>query len=439
MSRILIKHGRVVDPASSLDEVCDVLVEDGLIAHVGRVESAEASRQIDAAGMIVVPGLIDTRAELREPGFEEDETIESGLRAALAGGFTTVACLPNTDPPLDTPAGVEFVLHQAARIRGANVAVIAAVSKGRQGAELAEIGSLVSAGAVAFSDAPAPIHNPDLMRRALEYCLMFDRPIFSHTEVRELSSEGIMHEGLLSTVLGLSGMPAEAEDVMTARDLRLAESTGGTVHLCNVSTSGSVELIRRAKQRGVAVTAGITLAHLTMDDGRLRTFDANYKVKPPLRSPDHVQACVNALTDGTLDVICTGHAPRATEKKMRELDLAPFGMTMLDCALSLAITDLIEPGVLDWTALVSKMSTRPAHLLGLRGKGTLSVGAAADIAIIDPLAERVWEEQHFRSKSRNSPLIGRRLRGRAETVIVGGKVLWQVADAAQPVEAHGGL
>ncbi len=433
---ILIKHGRVVDPASALDDVRDVLIDDGVISHVGHVDSADAAHVIQADGMIVVPGLVDTRVELREPGFEEDETIESGLTAAVAGGFTTVACLPNTDPPLDTPAGVEFVLHQAERIRGANVAVIAAVSKGREGAELSEIGSLVSAGAVAFSDAPAPIHNPDLMRRALEYCLMFDRPIFSHTEVRELSSEGIMHEGLVSTVLGLAGLPAEAEDVMTARDLRLAESTGGRVHLCNVSTSGSIELIRRAKQRGVSVTAGTTLAHVTMDDGRLRTFDANYKIQPPLRSPEHVQACIQALQDGTLDVICTGHAPRATEKKMRELDLAPFGMTMLDCALSLAITDLIEPGLLDWATLVTKMSTTPAWLLGLERKGTLSAGAIADITIIDPRTERILDKTHFQSKSHNSPLIGRRLRGRAHIVIVGGQVLWQAAEEGQPMVAR---
>lgn len=430
MSRILIKHGRVVDPALSLDEVRDVLVDDGVISAVGHVESADDVQVIDAGGMIVVPGLVDTRAELREPGFEEDETIESGLLAAVAGGFTTVACLPNSDPAVDTPAGVEFILRQAERVRGAQVAVIAAVSKGREGAELAEIGSLVTAGAVAFSDAPAPIHNPDLMRRALEYCLMFDRPVFSHTEVRELSSEGIMHEGLVSTVLGLPGLPAEAEDVMTARDLRLAEATGGRVHLCNVSTSGSVELIRRAKQRGVAVTAGVTLAHLTMDDSRLRTFDSNFKINPPLRSHDHVQACLNGLNDGTLDVICTGHAPRATEKKMRELDLAPFGMTMFDSALSLAITDLIEPGLLDWPTLISKMSHSPARVLGLQRKGTLSVGADADITIIDPAAERILETKHFQSKSYNCPLIGRCLRGQAAMVIVKGELMWQ-ADKVQ--------
>jgi dihydroorotase len=423
MSQILIKGGRVVDPSQRLDRVTNVLLEEGRVAGLD-VDEAGDALTIDATNRVVTPGLIDMHVELREPGFEEDETIATGTAAALAGGFTSIACLPNTDPPIDTQASVEFVQHQAARADACHVLVIACVSKGQQGSELAEIGSLAKAGAVGFSDAPSPIHNPELMRRALEYCRMFHRPVLNHPEVRELTVGGIMHEGLVSLTVGLGGMPPEAEDMMVARDLRLSEATGERVHLMNISSAGCVDLIRRAKDRGVTVTAEITPAHFSLTDDCLRTFDSNFKINPPLRSQFHVDHCIEGLKAGTLDVIASGHAPRAAEKKMRELDLAPFGMSALETTLAAVITFLIEPGHLDWTSAVEKLSCNPARILGQSGKGTLRVGADADVTIIDPHWEWEVSADRFRSKSSSSPFLGRRLRGIAQYVIVGGKVKW---------------
>ena len=322
MLSLLIKNGRVIDPSQQLDRVTNVLIEGGRIAALDAAEAAY-DEVIDATGTIVAPGLVDIHTELREPGSEEDETIESGTAAALAGGFTSVACLPNTDPPIDTQAGVEFVRQKAARARNCHVFVLGCVSKNREGQQLAEIGTLVEAGAVGFTDAERPIQNSELMRRALEYCLMFGVPILNPPEVLELTHNGIMHEGLTSMVLGLSGMPADAEDVMTARDLRLAEYTGGRLHLMNISSAGSVELIRRYKARGLSVTAEICPAHFTLTDETLRTFDSNCKINPPLRSRNHIEACIAGLADGTIDIIASCHAPRASEKKLQELDRAP--------------------------------------------------------------------------------------------------------------------
>ena len=343
MPSLLIKNGRVIDPSQQLDRVTNLLIEGGRIAAIDAAEQG-VDQVVDAAGKIVAPGLVDMHTELREPGREEDETIESGTAAALAGGFTSVACIPNTDPPIDTQAGVEFVRQKAARARNCHVFVLACVSKNREGQELAEIGSLVESGAVGFTDADRPIHSTELMRRALEYCLMFDVPILNHPEVLELSHDGIMHEGLTSMVLGLPGMPSDAEDVMTARDLRLAEYTGGRLHLMNISSAGSVELIRRFKSRGIGITAEMCPAHLRLTDDILRTFDANCKVNPPLRSRSHVEACIAGLADDTIDVIASCHAPRASEKKLQELDRAPFGMVNLETTLGLVVKYLIEPG-----------------------------------------------------------------------------------------------
>ncbi|MHB0955865.1 MAG: dihydroorotase [Pirellulaceae bacterium] len=419
MPALLIKNGRVIDPSQQLDRVTNLLIDGRRIAAIDVAEEGVAD-VIDAAGKIVAPGLIDMHTELREPGREEDETIESGTAAALAGGFSSVACTPNTDPPIDTQAGVEFVRQKAARARNCHVFVLACVSKNREGQELAEIGSLVESGAVGFTDADRPIHNTELMRRALEYCLMFDVPILNHPEVLELSHDGIMHEGLTSMVLGLSGMPSDAEDVMTARDLRLAEYTGGRLHLMNISSAGSVELIRRFKARGIGITAEICPAHFTLTDETLRTFDANCKVNPPLRSRAHVEACIAGLIDDTIDVIASCHAPRASEKKLQELDRAPFGMINLETTLGLVGRYLIEPGHLTWPQALAKLTINPAQALGL-AKGTLRVGADADITIIDPEVEWTVRASEFKSRSRNTPFEGMQLKGRAVRVLVDGE------------------
>lgn len=419
MTDWLIRGGRIVDPASGVDRVGDLWIVNGAISY--EVQSGGGSFETyDALGKIVAPGLVDLHTQLREPGFEEDETIDVACDAALAGGFTSIAVLPETDPAIDTPAGVEFLRQKAARARSANVFVTACVSKDRQGKELAEIGTLVEAGAVAFSDGVRPIANPDLMHRALEYCRMFGQPILSHPETPELTRGGIMHEGRTSLALGIAGMPVECEEVAVARDLRLAEATGGKLHLLNLSAAGSVDLVRRAKARGVAVTAGVCIANLVLSDRSLRMFDTNYKVNPPLRSQEHIVACQAGLADGTIDVISTGHAPRAAEKKMLELDLAPFGMIGLETALSLVIEYLIEQKVLDWPAAVAKLTTNPAKVLGIP-KGTLAAGADADVVVIDPAARWTLTREGLHSRSANTPFIGKSMTGRACAVFVRGE------------------
>jgi dihydroorotase len=420
MPRLLITAGRVICPAQGLDREMNLLIEGGRIAALD-VQPRGDEQVIDAAGKIVAPGLVDLTTQLREPGCEEDETIETGTAAALAGGYTSIACLPETDPPIDTPAGVEFVRQKAARARNCHVFVVGCVSKNREGTELAEIGSLVEAGAVAFSDGTRPIANSDVLRRALEYCLMFNTPILSHPEAGELSQGGVMHEGRTSLVLGLAGMPAAAEDVMTSRDIRLAEATGGRLHLLNVSSAISIDLLRRSKHRHVPITAGVAAINFSLTDELLRSFDSDCKLNPPLRSIDHVEACIAGLKDGTLDVIAAGHAPRAIEKKMQELDLAPFGMSSLETTLALSITKLIEPRHLDWITLLAKLTINPARILGL-AKGTLKSGADADVVLIDPAARWTVDPQQFRSKSGNTPLAGMELTGRVTHTIVAGEV-----------------
>ena len=420
MPRILIKNGRVIDPSQEMDRVTSLLIEDGRIAAYD-AEPCGDEEIIDVAGKIVSPGLIDMHVHLREPGREEDETVATGTAAALAGGFTSVACCPNTEPPLDTQGAVQFVQHQAALADNCNVFVIACVSKNREGEELAEIGQLVQAGAVGVSDDGSPVHNAELMRRAFEYCLMFDIPVMNHAEIIELTRHGVMHQGTTSLILGLGGMPAAAEDAMTSRDITLAEVTGGRLHVMHVSTGGSIHAIRRAKKRQVRVTTEVTPHHFTLTDENLRTFDSNYKMNPPLRGQGHVDACIEALADGTIDAIASDHAPHAKEKKMQELDRAPFGIIGLETTLGLVVTQLIEPGHLDWSTALSKMTVNPARILGIP-KGTLAIGADADVTVIDPEVRWTVDPEGFHSKSSNTPFAGWELKGRADLVIVGGRV-----------------
>lgn len=426
MTITVIRGGRVIDPRQGLDQIADVVLEDGKIAEVGaRVD--DPHRVIDAEGMIVCPGLIDMHVSLREPGFEEDETIESGAGAALAGGFTSVACMPDTHPVVDNRAAAEFIMLQAERAGLVNVFPIGSVTKDCAGAELAEIGQLVEAGVVAFSDATKPIANAEVMRRALEYCGMFDRPVFSHPQVPELVHGGVMHEGFISTELGLPGMPAAAEDILVGRDIALVEVTGGRLHLQTISSRGGIAQIRRAKAAGLRVTTEVTPHHFSLTDERLRTFDANYKVDPPLRTEEHVNACIAGLQDGTIDAICSDHQPFAPEKKMRELDLVPFGISGLETLLPISIKSLIEPGHLTWPQLIAKLTTGPAEILGI-DKGTLTAGADADVTIIDPDCRWTIDATQFRSLSHNTPFDGWEVRGRARTVLVAGKVVFDLTD-----------
>jgi dihydroorotase len=419
MSRLLIAGGRVIDPSQGLDRVTNVLVDSGRIAALD-VQPSPDLHSLDASGKIVAPGLVDLNTQLREPGFEEDETIQSGTRAALAGGFTSIACLPETDPPIDSQAGVEFIRQKAARAKNCRVWVLGCVSKNREGNELAEIGALVEAGAVGFTDAMRPIWNSELLRRALEYSLMFDKVILNHPEVPELSRDGVMHEGRTSLVLGLPGMPSDAEDVMTGRDIRLCESTGGRMHLINVSCSITIDLLRRAKQRGVRITAGISPWNFAFTEEQMRSFDPAWKLNPPLRAAGHLEACLAGLADGTIDVISSGHSPRASEKKMQEIDQAPFGMTSLQTTLAMVITYLIRPGKLSWADALAKLTVNPARVLGL-SRGTLAVGAAADVIVIDPEVRWQVERSQF-FQSSNTPLLGHELYGRVTNVLVDGEV-----------------
>lgn len=420
MSKILIQNGRVIDPSQDMDRQTNVLIEDGKIAAYDAEPSGD-EQLIDATDKIVSPGLVDMHVHLREPGREEDETVATGTAAAVAGGFTSIACIPNTEPPIDTQDTVQFIKHQAALADNCNVFVVACVSKGREGKELAEIGQLVNAGAVAFSDDGSPIYDSELLRRALEYCSMFDKAVLNHAETLELTRGGVMHEGSVSMVLALPGMPAEAEDVMTSRDISLAESTGGRMHVMHISSAGSVELIRGAKSRGVPITTEVMPHHFTLTDECLRTFDSNFKMSPPLRGARHVQACLDGLVDGTIEVIATDHAPHAREKKMQELDTAPFGIIGLETCLGLVVRELIEPGLLDWPTALAKMTINPSRILGI-DKGTLAIGADADVTVIDPTVRWIVDPSQGYSKSVNTPFGGEELIGRADTVIVGGRV-----------------
>ncbi len=417
----LIENGRIVDPSQNIDRIGRLLIIDGKVAAIDPVDGniPQQCPRVDASGWIVAPGLVDIATELGEPGLEEDETIATGTQAALAGGYTSLACSANTDPPIDTGTAVEFVRQKAVKADRARVYVIGCVSKGRMGEEMAEIGSLVDAGAVAFSDSPRPMENTALLRKALEYCLMFDRPILDRPELASLTRGGVMHEGMAQLVLGLAPMPPEAEDLATNRDLRLLETTGGRMHLNCISTAGSVELIRRSKHRGTRVTVGARIMNLCFEEQCLRTFDSNYKVNPPLRSQADVDLCLEAVADGTIDIITAGHQPKSLEKKMQELDAAPFGVTSLDTCLSLVITTLIQTRKIDWMRAIDCLSTQPARVIGIEA-GSLAIGKPADVVAIDPEMRWTVEPQQLYSRSRNTPLLGQTLQGRARMVWVGG-------------------
>lgn len=431
---LVIKGGRVIDPANGVDEVLDVHVRDNVIVALGKAPS-KPDMTIDATGLLVVPGLVDMHVHLREPGNEEEETIASGAASAAAGGITSCACMPNTEPAIDNEAAAEFVILQSRRAAKSNVFPIGAVTKGRKGEQLSEMGGLVRGGAVAFSDDGDPVANAEMLRRSLLYAKMFDRVLINHCENRELAGSGVMNAGRVSMVLGLPGMSRASEEIMVARDLTLAEITGGALHVAHVSTAGSVELVRRAKEKGTRVTCEATPHHFTLTDESVTTYDPNYKVNPPLRTAEDVKALKTGLADGTIDAIASDHAPHTEEEKDVEFSFAPFGMLGMETLLPLTVSELVRPGVIPIGRAVELMSVNPAKILRLE-RGTLSPGAEADIAIIDIDTEWTIDVNAFHSKSRNCPFQGRRVYGRAVKTIVSGRVVFDSAlhssEAGQP-------
>jgi dihydroorotase len=421
--KLLIKNGLVVDPANKLEEKFDVLVDNGRIEKIGKAITDKDAKVIDAKGMAVMPGFIDMHVHFREPGYEYKETIESGSRAAVKGGFTTVACMPNTEPPIDNQAMVEFINMKSKQVGLIDVKAIGTITKGRAGQELAPIGELFKAGAVAISDDGATVMNAEIVRRAMQYSKMFGIPLIEHCEDINLAGDNTVNEGYFGTMLGLKGIPASAEESIAARDIMIAKDTGGKLHLAHLSTAGSVEILKWAKKQGINVTAEATPHHFSLDDSSLQSYDTNFKMNPPLRSKEDVKAIKKALKDGTIDVIATDHAPHAELDKDVEWNQAAYGIIGLETAFPLIITELVAAGVLTLSEAVAKITVNPAKILNMN-KGTLSEGADADITIADIEKEIEVTEKFFGSRSSNSPFIGRKLKGSVEYVIKGGKVIY---------------
>ncbi|MFH1501781.1 MAG: dihydroorotase [Candidatus Eisenbacteria bacterium] len=422
MRKLLIRGGRLVDPATRTDEYVDLLIVDGVVAdRASNPRPDEETRVIEAAGAIVAPGLVDMHVHLREPGREDEETIESGSRAAAHGGITAVAAMPNTEPAIDTASWVAFVRNHASPIE---VYPIAAITRGRAGETLTEMAELAAAGAVAFSDDGSPVASPSIMRRALEYSTMVGLPVISHCEELELVGAGVMHEGLASTMAGLRPIPAAAEEIAVARDIILAKMTGASLHIAHVSTKGAVELVRRAKDDGVAVTCETCPHYFTLTDNDVRSYDTNLRVNPPLRTASDIAAIKAGLADGTIDAIASDHAPHSLEEKQVEFDAAPPGMIGLETLLPLTLTELVQPGTITLERAIELMSTDPASILGIP-HGSLAVGAPADVTVFDP--DWAWKitGDWFVSKSKNSPFTGRVVRGRVTHTVSRGEVVFE--------------
>ena len=424
--QILITGGQVVDPGQ-WNGTADVLIEEGKISAVEpnlqlKFQGSKALTTIDAKGLIVCPGFVDLHVHFREPGFEHKETIATGSAAAVAGGFTSVCCMPNTQPVNDSRSVTEFILAQAAAAGKARVFPIGAITKGSKGEELAEIGELFDAGCVAVSDDGVPVMNSLVMRRAMEYASAFRLPVIDHCEDSMLSRGGSMHEGAVSTELGIPGIPKAAEEVMVARNISLAELTGARLHLPHVSTSGSVRMVREAKARGVPVTAEACPHHFSLTDEAVRSFDSNAKMNPPLRTDEDVQAIKEALRDNTIDIVATDHAPHAVQEKQLEFDAAPFGIIGLETAFPLTL-NLVEEGILTLEQAIAKLTREPARVFGL-SHGTLAPGVAADVTLIAPAATWVVDPGRLHSLSRNTPFAGWTLKGRVVKTLVAGEVVY---------------
>jgi dihydroorotase len=425
---VLIRGGRVVDPSQGVDAVLDLLLADGRVARLGEgLDAPEGAEVVDAGGLVVAPGLVDVHVHLREPGGEHKETIASGARAAVAGGFTAVVAMPNTDPPIDSPAAVGFVKARGEMAGGARVFPSGCITLAQAGEQLTEFGELVGAGAVCVTDDGRPVMNAGLLRMALEYSRSFDLPVALHEEELTLSRGGAMNEGIIATRLGLTGIPNAAEDVMIARDLVLAELTGARLHVQHVATRGGVDLIRAAKAKGVRVTAEGSPHHFTLTDEAVAWYNTNAKMNPPLRSAADRDAVRAGVADGTLDVIATDHAPHHYDEKEQAFEDAPNGIVGLETAVGLAYTELVATGLIDLATMIERMSCAPARAMRLdeRGLGSLREGSMADVTLLDPHLEWTVDAAAFQSRSRNTPFGGRRLRCRAVRTLVGGRTAWE--------------
>jgi dihydroorotase len=424
--RLVVKNGRVIDPASRLDAVRDVVIEDGKIAAVGENLDAAGAEQFDAGGLIVAPGFIDMHVHLREPGFEYAETVESGSRAAAAGGFTSICCMPNTSPVNDNATVTSYIIERAARHAVVNVFPIGAITKNSAGEELAAIGSMKQAGIVAISDDGRPVMNARVMRRAMETARSFGIPVIDHCEDLHLSAGGDMHEGIESVRLGLRGIPAASEDVMVARDILLAELTGARFHVAHISSRYSVEMVGFAKARGLTVTCEATPHHFVLSDQEMPPYDSNYKMKPPLRSSGDVGAVLQGLISGAVDAIATDHAPHPGSEKMQEFEKCPFGILGLETAIGITLEQLVHPGKITIARMVELFTTGPARVLNIN-RGQLAVGAPADITIFDMKHTWTYDVNKSASKSRNSPFHGREFHGGPVATIVDGHIVWSRA------------
>jgi dihydroorotase len=424
VNKLLIKNGRIIDPASGFDEWADLAIEDGSIAGIGAGLDFADAEEFDATGMVVAPGFIDMHVHLREPGIEHAETIETGSRAAAAGGFTSICCMPNTLPVNDNATVTSYIVDRARKFAVTNVFPIGAITKGSAGEELASIGSMKNAGIVAISDDGRPVMNARVMRRAMEFAKSLDLPVIDHCEDLNLSAGGDMHEGLTSTRLGLRGIPASSEDVMVARDILLAHSAGARFHVAHISSRNSVAMVAHAKRLGMKVTCEATPHHFAITDTEVENYDSNYKMKPPLREIGDVDAVIEGIVSGAVDAIATDHAPHPGSEKMQEFEKCPFGILGLETALGLSLERLVHTGRIQLGALVALFTTGPAHVLRLH-RGTLTVGAPADVTIFSTSVEWTYDVNQSLSKSRNSPFDGRHFRGGPMATIVSGKIVWR--------------
>jgi dihydroorotase len=424
MSQLLIKNGRVIDPASGFDGAADVLIADGKIARVSPDLDIEGAENFDAGGMIVAPGFIDIHVHLREPGIEHAETIETGARAAAAGGFTSICCMPNTSPVNDNATVTSYIVDRARQFAPVNVHPIGAITKNSAGEQLAAIGSMKNAGAVAISDDGHPVMNARVMRRAMEFARAFDLPVIDHCEDLTLSSGGDMHEGFVSTRLGLRGIPSVSEDVMVARDILLSHTTGARFHVAHISSAASVMMVAEAKHRGLPVTCEVTPHHIALADCDAEPYESNFKMKPPLRSRSDVNAAIEGIVRGVVDAIATDHAPHPGSEKMQEFERCPFGIIGLETALGIALEKLVHSGRISLKRLVELFTTGPARVMKLP-RGTLAEGAVADVTIFDTESEWTYDVNRSFSKSRNSPFNNHTFRGGPAATIVNGSFVWK--------------